>query len=213
MGNITDLRYGKGREKRVKLFLDGRPTLVLQVETALKKGLEVGQELSGKQLEELAQSDSLVRCLGVASRYLSYRPRSESELRTQLHRRGFNDDVIEATLTKLREQGLVDDTSFARFWKENRDSFSPRSRWLTRAELRKKGVATGIIEQVIGTSDDYESAYQAAMGRIRRLPLSDYLIFRKKLGEFLRRRGFDYEVINHTIKRIWQEKGNSSNSV
>jgi SOS response regulatory protein OraA/RecX len=42
------------------------------------------------------------------------------------------------------------------------------------------------------------------------LPLADYQSFRRRLGEYLRRRGFNYEVINHTVERVWQELGNSS---
>ncbi len=206
LGSITELRLGKSREKRVKIFLNGKFAISLQAEAVIKEGLEVGQELSDKEAEALTQSDSLLRCLKVASHYLSYRPRSEAELRIQLHRRGFDDDTIKAVLTKLKEQGLVDDMLFAQFWKDNRGSFSPRSQWLTKAELRRKGVANEVIDQVVNTVDDYESAYRAALGRIRRLPLSDYQVFRRKLGELLRRRGFDYEVINHTVKRIWEEK-------
>ncbi len=206
MGGITDLRFGNGREKRVKIFVDGKLTLTVPAETVLRAGLEVGQELSDKRVEELLHSANLLRCLKAASRYLSYRPRSESELRTQLHRHGFNDAAIYTVLTKLKEQGLVDDVAFARFWKDNRESFSPRSQWLTKAELRRKGVASEVIDQVVDTTNDYENAYRAALSRTRHLPLPEYQAFRQKLGDFLRRRGFNYEVINHTVKRIWEEE-------
>jgi SOS response regulatory protein OraA/RecX len=31
-------------------------------------------------------------------------------------------------------------------------------------------------------------------------------VFRRRLGEYLRRRGFDYEVINRTVEKMWQER-------
>ena len=95
---------------------------------------------------------------------------------------------------------------FARFWKENRDSFSPRSQWLTKLELRQKGVAGDIIDQVVGTIDDGDSAYRAALSKARRLSRSDYQDFRRRLGEYLKRRGFGYGVINHTVERVWEER-------
>ena len=118
-------------------------------------------------------------------------------------------DCTEKVLAQLKEQGLVDDTAFARFWKENRESFSPRSRRLTSLELQRKGLDSGIIEQVVGEVDDSDSAYRAALSKARRLSPSDYQGFRRRLGEYLRRRGFGYEVINHTVERIWKECGSS----
>ena len=110
-------------------------------------------------------------------------------------------------VARLKEQGLVNDMDFAQFWKENRSSFSPRSQWLTKLELRRKGVADDIIEGVVNTIDDGDSAYRAALARTRSLPRSDYQRFRLRLGGYLKRRGFGYGVINHTLERLWQELG------
>ena len=211
MRRITALRVGRGRRKRVNVSLDGRFAFSLEAEVAIKKGLQVGQELSAGQIEALARSDHYHRCLNAAARYLSYRPRSEFELRERLHQRGFDGDSVEAVLTRLKEQGLVDDMAFAQFWKDNRESFSPRSQWLTRLELRQKGIASNIIDQIADTVDDEDSAYRAALSKARSLPLlSDYQGFHRRLGDYLKRRGFGYGVINHTIERLWQELGTKS---
>ncbi len=206
MNKITGLKTGKGREKRVNVFLNGKPALDLLAEVALKEGLEVGQELSESRLEALARLDRYQRCLNTAIRYLGYRPRSESEIRQRLLKRGFDSEGTEKALARLKEQGLVDDAAFARFWKDNRESFSPRSRRLTRLELRRKGLPGDIIESVISEIDESDSAYRAAMGKARHLPLTDYQLFRRRLGAYLGRRGFDYDIINETVTRIWKER-------
>jgi len=203
---ITAIRVGKGRGKRVNVFLDGKFAFSLEAEVVVREDLQVEQELSAGQIEALAKSDHFHRCFNAAVHYLSYRPRSESELRERLHRRGFDDDNLEAVIAKLKEQGLVDDVAFAQFWKDNRESFSPRSQWLTKLELRRKGVANDIIDQVVDTIDDNNSAYRAALSKARSLSLSDYQGFRRRLGEYLKRRGFGYGVINHTIEQLWQEQ-------
>ena len=205
MRKITALRVGKSQRKRVNVSLDGRFAFSLEAEVAIKEGLQVGQELSTSQIEALARSDHFHRCLNAAAHYLSYRPRSEFELRERLHQRGFDGDSVEAVLAKLKEQGLVDDMAFAQFWKDNRESFSPRSQWLTKLELRRKGVANNIIDQIADTIDDEDSAYRAALSKARSLPLSDYQSFRRRLGDYLKRRGFGYGVINHTIERLRPE--------
>ncbi|GAH97587.1 unnamed protein product [marine sediment metagenome] len=207
MKKVTAISAGRRQGKRVNVFLDGKFAFSLEAEVAVKEGLQVGQELSEGDIEALTRSDLFHRCLGAAIHYLGYRPRSEAELRERLHRRGFDGDKVEATLAKLREQGLVNDLAFAQFWKDNRQSFSPRSQWLTRSELRRKGVADDIIDQVVDAVDDDNSAYRAALSKARGLPLSDYQSFRRRLGEYLRRRGFGYGVISHVVERVWQEQG------
>jgi len=208
MARITALRAGKSRGKRVNVFLDGRFAFSLEARVALD--LQVGQELSESQVQELSRADGYQRCLDAAARYLSYRPRSEAELRQRLYQRGFDDSSVEAVLGRLKEQELVDDVSFARFWKDNRESFSPRSRALTRLELKQKGVAPDIIDQVLDAADDDDSAYRAAAGKLRSLPPTDYPSFRRRLGQYLRRRGFSYGVINNTVRRLWHEEASDT---
>ena len=203
---VTAVRTGKGAGKRVNIFLDGKFAFSLEAEVALKESLLSGQELSDSQVAALLQSDSLHRCLDAATRYLSYRPRSESELRERLIRRHFDNDSVEAVIARLKEQGLVDDRAFAQFWKDNRQAFSPRSQRLTKLELRRKGVADDLVAEVVGAIDDDDNAYQAALNKARSLSLSDYQSFRYRLGEFLRRRGFGYGDINRVVERVWQER-------
>ena len=210
MREITSIRFGKGRGKRVNVSLDGRFGFSLETEVVVTEGLQVGQELSNDQIEALTRADHFHRCLNAAAHYLSYRPRSEFELRERLYRRGFNGDTAEAVLARLKEQGLVDDIAFAQFWKQNRESFSPRSRWLTRLELRRKGVAEDIISQVVDVVDDDDCAYRAALNKAHRLPMSDYQGFRRWLGAYLKRRGFSYGVINRTVERMWQQQSGRS---
>ena len=207
MGMITAIRYGRGKSKRVNVFIDGQFAFGMEAEAAVKEGLRVGQELSTGQIESLAGSDRVHRCIDAALRYLSYRPRSEFEIRGRLQRRGFDASSVDAVMSKLKERGLVDDTAFAQFWKDNRESFSPRSQRLTRLELKQKGVPDDVIEGVVDTADDDDSAYRAALNKARSLSLSDYHSFNRRLGGYLKRRGFGYGVVNHTVKRMWQEMG------
>jgi regulatory protein len=115
-------------------------------------------------------------------------------------------------LAKLKDQRLLDDLAFACVWRDNRTQFSPRSRYLTSLELRHKGVSATTIDEVVVTIDDTESAYQAARDRLSRVPQDDYQLFRRRLGDFLRRRGFNYGVIAPTIARLWQESSTDKRS-
>ena len=206
MGKITALRANKRTDKQLNMFIDGKFAIKIDMGAVKSEELKIGQEISDNRLKELAEDVSLAHCLNVAYRFLSYRPRSEAEMKERLHRRGFEDSKIEIVINKLKEQNLLDDTAFAQFWKENRDMFRPRSQRLTRLELKKKGVADEIIKAVTDDSDDIQTAYQAAQKKAQHLPNQDYEVFRRRLGEYLKRRGFGYTVISQTVKRIWQER-------
>jgi regulatory protein len=205
MKKITALRPGKGRSKRIGVFLDGEFAFSLEADIVVHEGLRTDQELSPERINEITSGDSYRRCYDAAALFLSYRPRSEPELRERLQKRGFPESSIDAVAARLKEQGLVNDNAFAEFWAENRDSFSPRSQWLTGLELRRKGVDEEIINQVVGTMNDEDSAYRAARKKARNLPRDDYQSFHRRLGEHLQRRGFGYEVINGTVSRLWNE--------
>jgi len=154
----------------------------------------------------LTDSNSLQDCLNAAYHYLSYRPRSEGEIRHWLHRRGFANEVAEKIIAKLREQNLSDDFAFAQFWTGNRLSFRPKSKRLIKKELRDKKVAAEIIEQVTKDIDDEAIAYKLGSSRVVTLAHLDYPDFYRRLSSYLAYRGFSYEIIKHTAALVWQER-------
>lgn len=149
-------------------------------------------------------------CLDAAFRHLRYRPRSESEVRSHLEKKGFDARTVQAVVLDLERRGLLDDMAFARFWKENRESFSPRSRAMVRWELRCKGVPADVAAQVIEDIDDEESASRAAAKMAARLSGTDYETFRRRLGAFLKRRGFRHEAAQHAIDNLWQGRNENA---
>jgi SOS response regulatory protein OraA/RecX len=66
-------------------------------------------------------------------------------------------------------------------------------------------VSDAVIDGQVAGLDDAESAYRAARARAARLATTDQNIFRKRLGDYLRRRGFDFDLINDTVARVWRE--------
>jgi regulatory protein len=207
---ITAIRKGTG--KSVNVFLDGSLAFRLEEETARREGLQTGEELADERIEAFSRADGARRCLSAALRFISYRPRAEAELRGRLKQRGFDTASVEGVILKLKEQGLVDDTAFARFWQDNRASFSPRSRALTSLELRRKGVAGDVIALAVSGVGDEESAYRAAQSKARLLARSGYDVFRRRLGDYLRRRGFGFGVIARTVERLWRETSEEVNN-
>ena len=142
--------------------------------------------------------------LDAALRFLSYRPRSEAEVRRRLSKRFPGSSVDNAIIT-LREQGLLDDAAFAQFWRQNRERSRPKGTSAMRWELLRMGVSREVANDALEGLDDDESAYRAARGISRRLGQSDYVAFQKKLIPYLRRRGFGPETSKGAVRRLWSE--------
>jgi len=193
------------RRRRADVFIDDRFALALSLEVLGQSGLRIGEDVSAARLEELRQAEARHAALTSALRLLAYRPRSETEMRQRLARRGALPSVVDETIVRLRDLGLVDDDAFARSWVESRDQTSPRSRRLLASELRQKGVGRQIVQESLANLDEEDAAYRAAARRARSLATLPYADFRRRLSGFLLRRGFGYETVRATVVRLWEE--------
>lgn len=189
---------------RAGIYLDGSFAFSMERDMVVKRGLCMEQPLSDSQVKELALADVSGKCYNAAIRLLSYRPRSEAEIRARLNQR-FDREIIEGVVLQLRESQMIDDTAFALYWIEEREYFSPRGKRLLKVELTRKGIDGEVIDEVLDGIDDNECAYRAAQKKGQSLIREDHETFKRKLGGFLLRRGFGYETVNSTTERLWQE--------
>jgi regulatory protein len=202
-GTITALKLQKKNKERVNVYLDDRYAFSLAVIEAAK--LRRGQLLSDQEIEGFLERDSFQKAHARALRFLSYRPRSEAEVRRYLQDKRVPPAIEAEVVERLTAVGLLDDQAFARYWVENRESFNPRGRHALRYELRQKGLNEETITLALEDIDEEDSAYRALISRSRRMPPLDRGSFRKKLGSFLRRRGFSYEAVSAALDRTWRE--------
>jgi len=203
MKKITALVVQKRDPNRVNVHLDGEYAFGLA--RIVAAWLRVGQELDEEKLKRLQIEDARERAVQQALLFLSYRARSESEIRQNLRKHEMPEEVIEETLARLRQDGLANDGQFAQAWVENRSTFRPRSRRMLAMELRQKGLDDEAVSSALEDVDDEPLAYEAARKRASRLKGLEWADFRKKLSEFLARRGFSYSVIAPVVTRIWNE--------
>ena len=143
--------------------------------------------------------------------YLSYRPRSEEELRDYLREKienfeisGDPNAVISSILARLVRLKLLNDEEFVRWWIGQRTASSkPRGLYYIRSELHQKGIDGKLVEKVWNELeiDAYVLCKKAATNRARRYDLED-LKERKKLFDYLLRRGFSYETARDVIKGL-----------
>jgi regulatory protein len=202
-GKITALKVQKKNRDRVSVYLDDR--FAFGVPAIVAARLKQDQFLSDEEITALQLEGESESAYSRTLNYLSYRPRSRAEIVTYLQKRDVSAATIDFVVERLERAGLLDDEAFAQYWVENRERFRPRGRRALRYELKNKGISDEIIERALGTVDVVDSAYRAAEKKVRQLRNEDEQTFRRKLMDYLARRGFHYEVAREVIDRHWRE--------
>lgn len=154
-----------------------------------------------------------------AIQFLSYRPRSVKEVTENLEKTISKRKLPEAivlehkkliplVIRKLLEQKFLNDTEFARWWIDQRSRNKPKSKIVLKSELKQKGIASSIIESVMHDeeiqqmTDDYSLAKQLVEKKIGKYKGLSRMDIYKKLGGFLGRRGFSWEVTKRSIDEV-----------
>jgi regulatory protein len=201
---ITSIKVQKRNPNRLAIYLDGE--FAFGLARIVAAWLTIGQVISDEKIAELQEKDYQEGAYQYAILVLSYRPRSIAELRQKMTAKGYSEAVIDMVIERLTQSGLLNDTTFAQAWVENRSAFHPRSRRALTIELHRKGVTDEVIAQTLGeTGNEEEMAYQAAQPKARKLAGLERIEFRNKLGAFLGRRGFSFDTISPVINRLWNE--------
>lgn len=201
MPQITKIKTQKNR-KRVNVFLDGKFAFGLDIDNLLKTGLRIGQKLTEKQIEELIFKNEFQKLFDKTLRLISFRPRSEKEIRSYLKRKKTRPKIVDELVKKLKKLKQIDDREFAQWWIEQRSTFRPRGRFGLMMELRQKGVDKEIIEKTIGQLNELPLATKIAQKKLRtykNLPREE---FYQKMSAYLARRGFSWETIKKVVKKI-----------
>lgn len=204
------MKVQANNKDRVNVYLDGE--FGFGVGKVIAAQLQVGDHLTPEQVDALQQDDAVQEARNRALRLIGRRPRSEVELRRYFDRRDVPSAIQDAVIDSLAESGLVDDIAFAETWVENRTEFRPRGAFALRQELKQKGVDREAIEAALQDFDEEGAAIKAAHKAARRYTELSEQEFRRKVGAYLKRRGFPYRTISTAVDAAWREAAEGQES-
>jgi len=133
------------------------------------------------------------------------RAKSKGELLAHLKTRGIEEDVAAATIFRLQEAGLVNDTEFARAWANSRHSHKKLSKRSIAGELRQKGVVQESIDQALDEIDDeseYRAAFDLAFKKYNTMSRLDPEVQVRRIQSLLGRKGFAFSTIGRVLKEL-----------
>ncbi len=200
---ITKIEAQKKNPKRRSVFLDGKFAFGVDEEVVSKLRLKKGEAVTGQDIKEILLQKNENEAKDVALRFLSFRRRTEKEIKTKLQSRGFDEKTIKRTIEKLKGYDLINDLEFATAWVKERLEYKPRGKRLLRLELWKKGIKKEIIDQVIGDlcRDEDKSALELLERIKKKYRNLDPLVARRRMYGYLLRRGFSYETSKSAMKQ------------
>jgi regulatory protein len=200
---ITSIKQQKRNPQRVNIYLDGNYAFPLSKIVAA--WLKVGQKLRQEEILKLQFKEEIEVAFQKAVNFISYRPRSQSEVERNLKKNEVAEALFPEIIERLKRSNLLNDADFARQWVENRSVFRPRGAHALRAELRQKGLSDELIEQSISGLDEEGLARAAAQKKLRQLRNLEWPEFRNKLSSYLSRRGFGFETAASICQEQWNE--------
>jgi regulatory protein len=211
---ITDISLQANNKDRVNISVDGKYRFSLDVFQVSDLGIRVGNEYTEKELQDLETESQFGKLYGRALEYCLMRPHSAKEVRDYLYRKtrttklknkrtgelydkpGVSQEVTTRVFDRLVEKGYIDDEKFTRYWVENRNLTKGMSRRKLTAELRAKGVETGIIERHLAESLRDEENELAKVIAKKRSRYPD----EQKFIQYLMRQGFLYDDIKSALR-------------
>lgn len=150
----------------------------------------------------------------VAFRFIGYTPRSRAEVERRLARADFAPDIIEKILAECEAVGWIDDEAFAQRWVEDRADRKKFGAARLAAELRRKGIDKETVTEALSATseeEELERARAAARSRWRAdtvagLAAEELETEKRKLVNFLQRRGFSWRIITQVLAETMANK-------
>lgn len=147
-----------------------------------------------------------------ALRALGRRPHTSAELRAKLARRSAEEGAVEAVISRLRDNGYVDDALVAESHSEFRRDYALVGHKRVLDELRRRGVEASTAERVV--EEVYEEANETELARnfLRRKLGQDLAGVRingrrelNRLYSALARAGFESHVIADVLREVSED--------
>ena len=141
----------------------------------------------------------------IALNALVARAKSKGELLAHLKKRGVEDDVAQATIFRLQENGLINDSEFAKAWTQSRHTSKKLSKRIIAGELRTRGVDQSSIDVALDEIDDeseYRTAFSLGMKKYNTMSRLEPEVQIRRIQSLLQRKGFSFPTIARVIREL-----------
>ena len=202
MPKITQLQAQKKNKKRISVFVDNEYAFSVFDELAAIYHLEVGKDINTVELKELFFEDEYKRAFSRAVKAISYSEKSQKQIKELLEKAEFDEKVIARVLDRLDELDYVCDERLAQEFVAKNSSLGSRA---IKAKLKQKGISEEIIDSALLGNDETDAAKELAKKLMQKYASLDEFKRKKKISDFLARRGFLWDTNSYAISCAEEE--------
>jgi regulatory protein len=205
---ITSIEKRNKNKDKIAVYIDHSYSFTISEEDYISLNLYEEIELTDEQINNIKNNVNYRSAKSEAVKYVSYKFRSKKEVFDKLLEEGYEEGVIEKVIEELAAMGYINDKIYAQKFIFDRTKLKPKSSKLLKLELGMKGIESDIVDEVLlgYEVDDYVTAEGLAKKKFGKYDMTDEKII-KKIRSFLQHRGFDYDIINRTLKELHEYKG------
>lgn len=202
---VTKVSKQKRSSNRFNVFLDDKYAFSISEDVYIKFHVHKGKQLTKQQIDAIKNADDIQRAYLIAINYLSYRMRTESEIKSHLQKKEIVDDVIEKVIKRLFDEDLLNDQTFAATFVTDRMNRSTKGPNLIRQELAAKGISKCDIDYALATFDKVtqkETALAWGQKEVNKRSKQPLRRRKEQLRTKLLRRGFTKDIVSGVIDQI-----------
>lgn len=204
---ISDIKLQVRDNNRASIYVDNKYSFSLTIEQIDHFKIKINNIYDNSDIERFKRESRIGKVFFNATVYCMLRPRSQKEIKDYLFKKtiqritksGQKESIInqseaDVILDKILAKNYVDDIKFAQYWIENRFFKKGISRRKLTAELKSKGVAQSIIDEIISKNirNDKEEIKKIILRKSKKYTS-------ERLFSYLIRQGFDYEDVKSEL--------------
>jgi regulatory protein len=214
MPTVVNLKRKKRTKEWYLIYLNDGREILSYIDFIVKFKVKVGKQLTEEQIKEMKLESEVILAKEIAYRFISYKPRTLKEVSDKLKAKGFQSDLVSKVVEELKNYGFINDLEYARNFVLNKSRSKTLGELALRRELLSKGISSEIIDEVLSERenliDEFESALDLAQGKLKQIKSLKKRKkgrdeYKRRIYEFLLRRGFKFETINRVMREVFDD--------
>nr|WGD60366.1 recombination regulator RecX [Bacillus velezensis] len=205
---ITKISTQKKNTERFNIFLDEKYAFSVDADVLVRFDLKKGKELDELDILEIQHGDDVKKAFNRAVEFLSYRMRSEKEVRDHLKKKETPDMVISEVIHKLYDYRYLNDKEFAEAYASTHKKTNGKGSDVLFRELKAKGIDDDTIKETL-SAFTFDEQIQEALKHIGKILKKDKKLSTKEIRQRaqmqLQRKGFPFDVINAALEQTEYE--------
>jgi regulatory protein len=197
-----------------ELVIEGKPPFLVDGETVFRHSLRVEAEISEQLYQRIKTEADIAWLKAKAMAVLSRRMVSERDLRRKLTEEGRPGAARDDVIHQLKHYGFVDDAKYASSFVRTQLARGPKSKLYLKSKLREKGIGDEFSDKAIEAEfagfDEVAAVKAMAKKKYKSVKHFPAQKARLKVINFLRSRGFSWEIIRKAISDIIPDQNEST---